>query len=428
MLKVGDNYRVCIEDTNIYGNGVCHIDNKVVFVEKAVLGDVCEIEITEICSKYAYAKLSSLVNSSSNRIEPCCEHYKKCGGCSFLHVTCESENHIKEEYVKKSFQKHGLSPVVEKISCPVSEKYRNKVVLFFDGESFGYMEGGTNEIVPHRKCLLNDDLFDEIATETAKLLKNAPIRALYLRKSSKETPEIMICPILYSKTNLDSYAKVILGKFPEIKTILVAVSDDEKLLLEKVSFETIYGDGTINDEICGISFRISPESFYQVNHNCAEKLYNKAIELAGLEKGMVCADLFCGTGTIGIISAKSTGASVYGVEIVEKAIEDAKYNARLNKVKNAYFEAMDACKFDKKVDVAIIDPPRKGCSSYMIKTLLNLKPKKIVYISCNTDTQVRDVKLLSEYYEFSSSVYPFNLFPRTSHVESVVCLTRRIDN
>ena len=144
-----------------------------------------------------------------------------------------------------------------------------------------------------------------------------------------------------------------------------------------------------------------------------------------MKDSSVCADLFCGTGTIGIISAKKTGATVYGVEIVEKAIEDAKFNANLNKVENIHLEAMDAKKFNKVVDVCIIDPPRKGCSDFMIDALNRLLPSKIVYVSCNVDTMVRDIKLLLKNYEITSPVSVFNLFPRTSHVESVVCLERR---
>ena len=196
--------------------------------------------------------------------------------------------------------------------------------------------------------------------------------------------------------------------------------------MENAKFKVIYGDGYITDTLCGLTFRISPESFYQVNHTCAELLYEKAIELAALNEKSVCADLFCGTGTIGIVAAHKTGATVYGVEIVEKAVADAKYNAKSNNIKNAHFQAMDASKFDKQVDVCIIDPPRKGCSPFMLDTLKRLNPERIVYVSCNTDTMVRDIKELSNNYKISSPVSIFNLFPRTSHVESVVCLKRQI--
>ena len=174
-----------------------------------------------------------------------------------------------------------------------------------------------------------------------------------------------------------------------------------------------------------MKFRISPSSFYQVNPACAELLYNKTIELADLTDSDTCADLFCGTGTIGLICAKKTGANVYGVEINEDAVKDAKFNAKLNDISNISFESTDAKNFNKNVDVCIVDPPRKGCSQFMIETLLRLKPKRIVYVSCNADTLMRDLKALQNEYNIASPLYPFNMFPKTSHVENVICLNHK---
>lgn len=424
MLNVGGVHMVKIDDVNIFGKGVCRVENMVVFVEDTLKDEVCQIRIVKALPKYAYGVVESRIEKSPERIKSLCPHYLKCGGCSFLHASIDEENSIKEAYVKKAFEKQGITASYEKIVCPVNDKYRNKVVLFFDGQDFGYMMGESNEIVPHNTCLLNEDIFDKIANETKVILKDTSIRALYMRKSSNNR-EIMVCPIFKAKTNVDNYVQQITHIFPQVKTILYSGTDDEKIVLEKLSFNCAYGEGYINDQICGLSFRISPESFYQVNHTCAELLYEKAIALATLSKENTCADLFCGTGTIGTIVAKKTGATVYGVEIVKRAVEDAKYNSQINGVKNAHFEAMDAGKFNKSVDVAIIDPPRKGCSQRMLQTLLRLKPQRIVYVSCNVDTMARDLKTLLECYTISAPVSVFNLFPRTSHVESVVCLSRK---
>ena len=424
MLNVGQRYTVTIEDTNIFAKGVCHIDNIVIFVDGAITGELCTVEITKIHSRYAYAKCINVIEASEHRVSPICKCFDNCGGCAFLHTTLDFENSVKNNYVKSAFKKQGITAKLEKTVCPVSEKYRNKVVLYFDGDAFGYMAKSSNKVVPHESCELNEDIFDEIASFTASELKGTSLRALYLRKSSHSEPQIMVCPIFYKVTDMLSYAARLVANFPNVRTVLYSVCKDKDLVLENVKFKVAYGDGYINDTLCGLDFRISPESFYQVNHTCAEMLYEKAIELASLAKDTVCADLFCGTGTIGIISASKTGATVYGVEIVEKAISDAKYNAKANGIKTAHFEAMDAGKFNKAVDVCIIDPPRKGCSTFMLDTLKRLKPQKIVYVSCNTDTMVRDIKLLSEEYKIAAPVSIFNLFPRTSHVESVVCLTK----
>ena len=424
MLNVGECYTVKIEDTNIFAKGVCHVDNMVVFVDNAITGEACKIEITKTYPKYAFAVCREIIESSEHRIMPTCPCYEKCGGCSFSHLTQKLENEIKYNYVKSAFAKQKIEAEFEKTVCPVFEKYRNKAVLFYNGEAFGYMAEGTNHIVEHNYCMLSEDVFSEIAKFTADALRGTSLRALYLRKSS-DNEQVMVCPIFFEKTDVVKYATLLVNRFPNVVSVIVGTLKDRDFALEKVKFSTLYGDGYIQDTLCGLKFRISPESFYQVNHTCAELLYEKAIELAELTSESICADLFCGTGTIGIIAAHKTGATVYGVEIVEKAIKDAKFNARENAIKNAHFTAMDASKFNKTVDTCIIDPPRKGCSAFMIDTLKRLKPQKIVYVSCNTDTMTRDIKALSDSYRISSPVSIFNLFPRTSHVESVVCLTRK---
>ena len=425
MLNVGQCYTARIEDTNIFAKGVCHIDNMVVFVDGAITGELCYIEITKIYPRYAYAKCVNVIEASVHRVTPTCNCFGSCGGCMFLHTTLDFENSVKNNYVKSAFKKQGIVAEFEKTVCPVSKKYRNKVVLYFDGDAFGYMAKSSNKIVPHESCELNEDIFDEIASFTASELKGTSLRALYLRKSSHREPQIMVCPIFYEPIDMLSYVSRLVAKFSNVRTVLYSACKDKDFALENVKFKVAYGDGYINDTLCGLNFRISPESFYQVNHTCAEMLYEKAIELASLTKDTVCADLFCGTGTIGIISASETGATVYGVEIVEKAISDAKYNAKANGIKTAHFKAMDAGKFNKAVDVCIIDPPRKGCSTFMLDTLKRLKPQKIVYVSCNTDTMVRDIKFLSEEYKIAAPVSIFNLFPRTSHVETIACLHKQ---
>ncbi|MBQ7789596.1 MAG: 23S rRNA (uracil(1939)-C(5))-methyltransferase RlmD [Clostridia bacterium] len=424
MLESGQAYTVTIEECNIFANGVCHIDNMVVFVPNTLQGEECEITITKVMPTYAFARCDKIISPSNKRQVPACKVYNECGGCSFLHMNIEEENYIKNKYVKNAFKKQKIEADFEKTVSPVCEKYRNKVVLFFDGNDFGYMKEGTNQIVKHHTCNLNPDVFDKIASFTKEHIKSNNLRALYLRKSSHSVPEIMVCPIFYKSTDISTFVKDITNEFPQIKSILVSSYEKSDFALEKLTFKAVYGNGYINDEICGVNFRISPESFYQINHPCATLLYEKAIELADAKKGTLCADLFCGTGTIGIIIAKKTGAEVNGVEIVKSAVEDARFNATQNGIANATFEACDAKAFNKKTDVCIIDPPRKGCSQLMLNTLLRLKPKRIVYVSCNTDTLTRDLKILLNDYKISSPVSVFNMFPRTKHVESVVCLTR----
>ena len=348
-----------------------------------------------------------------------------CGGCVFSHIHIDKENQVKRDYVRGTLKKFGIDAQLEEVVCPSCEAYRNKVILFYENGRFGYMEKSTNRVVPHKACRLNDEVFDEIAELTARELDGTKIRALYLRKSSKEPCEIMVCPIFKKPTDIKHYAKKLKSEFPSVSTVLSGFLAGKDFVLEACEFKVVSGEGYIRDEICGLTFEISPKSFYQVNHDCAELLYEKAISYLDADENSKIADLFCGTGTMGTIVAKRTGAKVYGVEIEPSAIENAKHNAKLNDVTSIEFFEEDAKNFNKKVNACIIDPPRKGCSDFMLETLLKLAPSKIVYVSCNPDTLARDLKKLTRKYEISSPISVFNMFPRTSHVETIVCLRKQ---
>ena len=424
MLKEGQKCTIKCEEMNNFGNVVCKIDGLVVFVNGAVSGDTVEAEIKKITSNYAVAETTKILAYSPYRITPPCTVYDRCGGCVFSMVNIAKENEIKAEYVKGTLKKFGIDAEVDKAICPVHDFYRNKVVLFFANGRFGYMERASNRVVPHKACPLNDGIFDDIARFTAKEIDDNKLRALYLRKSSEEDGEIMVAPIFSKPTDIKHYAKKLKNEFPRVSTVLSGHIYSKDFAIELCEFEAVRGDGYIKDTICGLEFEISPKSFYQVNHACATELYEKTISYLDVDENAKVADLFCGTGTIGMIVAKRTGAKVYGVEIEPSAVEDAKRNAKNNGVENIEFFEGDAKDFDKKVDACIIDPPRKGCSDFMIDTLLRLNPKKIVYVSCNPDTMARDLKKLTKKYKIKEPISVFNMFPKTGHVESVVCLTR----
>ena len=425
MLKEGQKITVKCEEMNNFGNSVCRIDGLVVFVNGAVSGDYVEAEVKKITSNYAIAETTKIIKQSPYRVTPACTVYDRCGGCAFSTLHISKENEIKTSYVKGTLNKFGVSADVESAVCPVDSFYRNKVILFYANGRFGYMEKATNRVVPHKACPLNEGVFDDIARFTAKELDETKLRALYMRKSSRENGEIMVCPIFSKKTDIKHYAKKLRGEFPRVTSVLSGFIAGREFVLEACEFELVRGEEYVKDEICGLEFEISPKSFYQVNHACASELYEKVISLLGADKDSKIADLFCGTGTIGMVVAKRTGAHVYGVEIEPSAVEDAKRNAIINEVENIEFFEGDAKNFNKNVDACIIDPPRKGCSDFMIDTLLRLNPKKIIYVSCNPDTMARDLKKLSRKYDLSSPVFTYNMFPKTSHVESLVCLTRQ---
>ncbi len=425
MLKEGQKCTIKCEEMNNFGNVVCRIDGIVVFINGAVSGDVVEVEIKKITSNYAIAETTKIISQSPYRITPSCTVYDRCGGCVFSMININKENEIKTEYVKGTLKKFGIEAMVDDIVCPVHDFYRNKVILFYANGRFGYMERASNRVVPHKSCPLNDGIFDDIARFTAKELDDKKLRALYLRKSSAESGEIMVCPIFSKPTDIKHYAKKLKNEFSRVSTVLSGHIYGKDFVLEACEFETVRGDGYIRDTICGLTFEISPKSFYQINHACATELYEKAISYLDADENSQIADLFCGTGTIGMIVAKRTGAKVYGVEIEPSAVEDAKRNAKHNGVSNIEFFEGDAKNFNKKVDACIIDPPRKGCSDFMLDTLLRLNPKKIIYVSCNPDTMARDLKKLTRKYKITEPISVFNMFPKTGHIESVVCLTRK---
>ncbi len=425
MLKEKQKYTLICEEMNNFGNAVCRIDGMVVFVNGAVSGDTVEAEITKITSSYAIAEAKKLISPSPYRIAPECSAFGECGGCAFGAVHIDKENAIKENYVKGTMRKFGIDAEIDKIVCPASAPYRNKVILFYNDGAFGYMEKSSNRVVAHKRCPLNDKIFDDIATFTLSEIDTTYLRALFIRKADGDEGDIMVCPIFRKATDIKHYARKLRTEFPRVKSVLCGIVAGRDFVLEACKFKNVLGDGYIEDELCSLKFKISPKSFYQVNHKCAEALYEKAISYLDAHEDSTVADLFCGTGTIGLIVAKRTGAMTYGVEIEHDAVLDAKRNARLNEVTNIEFFEGDAKDFDKRVDACIIDPPRKGCSDFAIETLLRLSPKKIVYISCNPDTLARDLKKLSKKYQITTPITPYNMFPRTSHVESVVCLTRK---
>ena len=373
----------------------------------------------------AIAETIKIIKPSPYRITPACTVYDRCGGCAFATLHISKENEIKANYVKGTLAKFGVSAEVEGALCPVDSFYRNKVVLFYVNGRFGYNEKATNRVVPHKACPLNEGIFDDIARFTAKELDDTKLRALFMRKSSRENGEIMVCPIFTKKTDIKHYAKKLKSEFSRVSSVYSGFLLNRDFVIEACEFELERGEAYIKDEICGLEFEISPKSFYQVNHACATELYEKVISLLNADENSKIADLFCGTGTIGMIVAKRTGAHVYGVEIEPSAVEDAKRNAIINEVENIEFFEGDAKDFDKSVDACIIDPPRKGCSDFMLNTLLRLNPKKIIYVSCNPDTMARDLKKLTRKYKIESPVFTYNMFPKTAHVETIVCLRKQ---
>lgn len=433
MIKKNSLHTVKITDINNLGFGICRIEGIVIFVQGGVTGDEAEIKIIKSARDYCVARVEKLLSASPYRIDSPCPVSKTCGGCVYRHITYAHEKELKRSYVENALRKAGVSiDVAEVTSNDKTEGYRNKVQypVGEDGK-IGYYKPKTHDIIECDSCILEAPILYDIKKYIADFIKENKIsclRHIYLR-CGIATGEVMVC-LVSSKRNftyLDTLVNEVCERFPEVKCFALNLNDkDTNVILGKETF-ILRGNPYIEDELLGCRFRISPQSFYQVNHDMTELLYSKVIELCDLKEGQSFIDLYCGCGTIGLcVASKAKTANMLGVEIIPQAVENAKKNAELNGIENAEFICGDASDAPlHKCDCVIVDPPRKGLTPKLIDELSSAGVEKIVYVSCNPDTLARDVAGFMEKGYKPSTVYPFDLFPRTGHVENIVCLSKQ---
>lgn len=453
QIKKNDEYVVNIIDYGMDGEGIAKIDNFTIFIPNAMKGEKVKIIIVKVLSSYAYGKVVEILEKSPYRLESDCNTYKRCGGCNLRHIEYEETLNIKQEVVQnlinKSFGNDKIK-VNKTIGMGNPYHYRNKaqypIGLNKQGEPVvGVFAERTHEIIPMNGCLIQQPVAEQIAFAIYKFVKENNISVYdeekvegLLRhivvKVGVRTSEIM-CILVINGDKIPKEHDLVemLVKRFNVKTIVKNINKKNTNVILGHQNIVIHGDGYIYDILGDYTFKISPMSFYQVNPVQAEALYNTAIEMANLSKEDILFDLYCGIGTIGIF-ASSYVKKVYGIEIVEQAIEDAKENAKINNVNNIEFIAGDVEKAFEKLmkskqvypDVIIVDPPRRGLGSNTINNILAVKPKKVVYISCNPATAARDMKMMDEMYEIKE-IQPVDMFPFTSHVECVSVLQLKQD-
>lgn len=375
-----------------------------------------------------------------------CKLAKKCGGCAYQGKSYEQQLKEKQKIVEKLISPYCKVYPITGMKDPYH--YRNKVHAVFTRERNGNIISGVYEAGSHRvvkvdSCDIEDERADAIIVSIRNLLKSFKLKTYdedtgyglvrhVLIRVGKHSGQIMVVlvlasPILPSKNN---FVKALLKLHPEITTIVLNVNNQKTSMVLGEKETVLYGKGYIEDSLCDYVFRISSQSFYQINVVQTEKLYQKAISLAGLTGNERIIDAYCGIGTIGIIASEQAG-EVISVELNKNAVRDAISNAKRNKVKNVRFYENDAGKFmvgmaaqNEKADVVFMDPPRSGSDEAFLSSLVTLAPKKIVYISCNPETQARDLKYLTKGGYRAEGAYPYDLFPWTSHLECVVLLSR----
>ena len=448
MLNKNDIIDLTVTGYSTEGYGVGKYDTMAVFVPFTAIGDKLKVRILKNKKTYAYGKIEEIIEPSNDRIENDCKAFTKCGGCSFRHISYECEAKLKEQRVIDAFKRIAHIDIEpEKIlSAENACRYRNKAqypVGKDDKVKLGFFAPHSHRIVEAADCKLQPECFEEILNTVRNWIEknnisvyneethSGLIRHIYLREGRK-TGEILFCLVINGrKIPKENELINALEKFENIKSIMLNINTKDTNVILSDKFVNLKGDGYIEDILCGLKFRISPLSFYQVNAHQAQRLYEKAAEFADLKGDEILLDLYCGTGTIGLTMAHKV-KSLIGVEIVEDAIKDAKINARLNGINNARFICADASKaaqklFDEgiKPDVIVIDPPRKGCSKDVLETINNFNPERIVYVSCDPATLARDCRILTDLGYTVKKVCPCDMFPRTAHVETVVQLSRK---
>ena len=412
-LKIDEIYETEIISLENEGAGVAKINGIVVFIPKALVGEKVRVRITEIKKNYARAKIVEVLEKSSKRTISLCPYYDECGGCNLRHQTPEENLKFKQEKVQIALNKIGkLNIIVDDIIPSVrNDNYRNKVSFKVEKNRIGFYGEGTYQLIDIENCLLADSNIND----ALKVIRT------YIKEYDNEIKSIII---KYGNASSDLLIDIYSTNNDDINILEYLDNNIRNLKTVIFNDNIVYGNGYIKQISNGLMFNCSSKSFFQVNSLTSEKLYETAISLAKLTKEDIVLDLYCGTGTITSIIALYA-KKVIGIEIVEDAIIDAKYNLEINGINNVKFICGDATKeiskINEKIDVIFVDPPRKGMDRSAISIMKKIKPKKIVYISCNPVTLARDLSYLNDMYEIKK-VVPVDMFPNTAHTECISLL------
>ena len=444
MLEKNKVYRARVEGYTSEGLGVARIDGQAVFVHRALRGEDCDILLLKVLKNAAFGKAVKAYAPSPHRAEPDCPYYGRCGGCDFRHMDRAEELDAKRQRVQDALRRIGGSAVtVESIDGGEPLHYRNKsqYPVAADG-SVGFYRARSHQVVPVERCLIQKPQADKAAQALRDYIRTygvscydektrrGLVRYLYIRTNG--AGQSLLCVLVNGKKLPHEQELVALLRqaVPDAVGVVMGVNTQPTGAVLGTEYRTLWGADVLTDTLCGLTFRLSVPSFYQVNREMAEVLYDKAVEFAGLTGGETVLDLYCGAGTITQVMARHAG-QVIGAEIVPEAIEDAKENAKRNNIANVAFFCGDAsavaADFAAKglrPDVICVDPPRKGLTPEVVQAAAQMAPRRIVYVSCDPATLARDVKLFAQSGYEAVRAAAVDMFPGTANIETVVLLSK----
>lgn len=462
-MKKNERVVVTITDMGVNGEGIGKVDGYTLFVKDAVIGDVAEVLVTKAKKQYGYGRLMKLVAPSPDRVEPVCGVARQCGGCQIQMLSYEKQLEFKQNKVRGNLIRLGGfdAELIDSIMEPIGGMkepfhYRNKAQypIGTDKEGnliAGFYAGRTHQIIPNLDCVIGSEVNMPILKKVLEFMKRNGIQA-YEEQSGRglvrhvlirrgfRTGEIMVCLVL-NGMKLPSAEDLVrsLCEIEGMTSITISVNREKTNVIMGSEIHLLWGQDYITDYIGNVKYQISPLSFYQVNPVQTEVLYGQGLAYAGLTGNEVVWDVYCGIGTISLFLAQKAG-KVYGVEVVPQAIEDARKNAEINGIENAEFFVGKAeevlpeyyARYERehdgetaRADVIVVDPPRKGCEESVLQTMVEMRPERIVYVSCDSATLARDLKMLCQWGYEMKKWRAIDMFPHSGHVETVVLIQRK---
>lgn len=439
--RYNQNISVTIQSLGMNGEGVGYWHGYTIFVDGALPGEEVRGRLIQRESKFGRLQVSSIHNSSPGRVEPPCPLFGRCGGCQLMHLSYEHQLELKRQLVIQAFERVGRLTDIQVEPCVASPSplaYRNKIQLPVAASSEGIQIGlyarNSHELIGVDHCLVHCDLGESVFHKVSTIVKESGISPYIHEDHSGELRYVLIKTAVNTQQVLVTFvtngegsdtfhtiAETIMQQCPKVKGVIQNINNLQGNVVLSGGFRVLAGNAYIEEEVLGLTFKVSPASFFQVNTAQAENLYTKALEISELEGSETVLDAYCGVGTLSLMIARKA-KQVIGIECVPEAIRDAIANAALNNIHNAKFlcdQAEAAISSLSSIDVAFLNPPRKGCDQKFLEKLAELSPKRIVYISCDPGTLSRDLAFLRKVNYSIGTIHPFDMFPQTSHVECV---------